>query len=106
MSRAPDVPSEPDDKVEKFIRYEKDAKTRIATFQGEYLGSMLSGLFEPVGGKAQRDAEGEFTLDSAFRGAIPRGLGGAVKDNDDKFSPECRLSKKGRNKNTKPKSKH
>jgi enoyl-CoA hydratase len=63
-------------------------------FQGEYLGSMLGGFFESVGGSARQDADGDFMLADA----IERGLGGAVKDNDGKFPPEWRLSKKGRTK--------
>lgn len=60
-------------------------------FQGEYMGSLLSGFFESVGGGAHPDAD-DFTLD----GAIDRGLADAVKDNDAKFPPEWRLSKKAR----------
>lgn len=61
-------------------------------FQGEYLGSMLSGLLESMGGAVRPDGDDDFTL----RDAIGRGLGGAVKDNDSKFPPEWRLSKKAR----------
>lgn len=61
-------------------------------FQGEYMGSMLSGLLESMGGLVRPDGDDDFTL----RDAIDRGLGGAVKDNDAKFPPEWRLSKKGR----------
>ena len=76
-------------------------------FQGEYLGSMLSGFFESVGGKIRQDADGDFMLDSVFGGAIQQGLGDAVKDNDSKFPPEWRLSKKGRTKkDSKGKRKH
>ena len=72
-------------------------------FQGEYLGSMLSGFFESVGGRVRQDADGDFMLD----GAIQQGLGDAVKDNDSKFPPEWRLSKKGRGKkDSKGKRKH
>ncbi len=72
-------------------------------FQGEYLGSMLGGFFESVGGSVRQDADGDFMLADA----IERGLGGAVKDNDGKFPPEWRLSKKGRTKkDSKGKRKH
>jgi enoyl-CoA hydratase len=50
-------------------------------FQGEYLGSMLSGVFESMGGLARPDDDDDFLLD----GAIQRGLGDAVNDNDAKF---------------------
>ncbi|BBZ47728.1 enoyl-CoA hydratase/isomerase family protein [Mycobacterium parmense] len=63
-------------------------------FQGEYLGSMLSGVFESMGGAVRADGEGDFTLDDA----LERGLGDAVRDNDTRFPPEWRLSKKGRTK--------
>lgn len=60
-------------------------------FQGEYMGSMLSGFFESMGGVVRPDGD-DFMLGDA----IDRGLGGAVKDNDDKFPTEWRLSKKAR----------
>ncbi|WP_204801789.1 enoyl-CoA hydratase/isomerase family protein [Mycobacterium riyadhense] len=61
-------------------------------FQGEYLGSVLSGVFESMGGQARPDTDDTFMLDDA----IAQGLGGAVKDNDGNFPPEWRLSKKER----------
>ncbi|MCV7031822.1 enoyl-CoA hydratase/isomerase family protein [Mycobacterium sherrisii] len=64
-------------------------------FQGEYLGSMLSGVFESLGPLVRPDAGDELMLDDAMK----RGLGEAVKDNDEKFPAEWRLSKKAR-KNT------
>lgn len=63
-------------------------------FQGEYLGSMLSGVFESMGGSVRPDAGDELMLDDAMK----RGLGDAVKDNDVKFPAEWRLSKKARKK--------
>ncbi|MET9491254.1 enoyl-CoA hydratase/isomerase family protein [Nocardia sp. NPDC006630] len=60
-------------------------------FQGEYLGSMISGLFETVGGYAAPDTE-----DMMFDQAMDRGINNAVKDNDTKFPPEWRLSKRAR----------
>lgn len=61
-------------------------------FQGEYLGSMLSGVFESMGASVRPDGGDELMLDDAMK----RGLGDAVKDNDDKFPAEWRLSKKAR----------
>jgi enoyl-CoA hydratase/carnithine racemase len=60
-------------------------------FQGEYMGSMLGGLFETINGAAQPDRD-----DLRFDDAIDRGLNTAVKDNDSKFPPEWRLSKPAR----------
>jgi enoyl-CoA hydratase len=60
-------------------------------FQGEYMGSLLSAIFESIGGHAQPDAD-----DLMLGDAIDRGLGDAVKDNDDRFPPEFRLSKSSR----------
>ncbi|OBF00439.1 enoyl-CoA hydratase/isomerase family protein [Mycobacterium sp. 852002-10029_SCH5224772] len=61
-------------------------------FQGEYLGSMLSGVFESMGGMVRPDVGDELTL----AGAMHQGLGDAVKDNDGKFPADWRLSKKAR----------
>jgi hypothetical protein len=63
-------------------------------FQGEYLGSMLSGVFESMGGLVRPDVGDELTLADA----MGRGLGDAVKDNDGKFPADWRLSKKARKK--------
>jgi enoyl-CoA hydratase len=71
-------------------------------FQGEYLGSMLSGVFESLGSTVRPDDGDELTIADAME----RGLGDAVKDNDGKFPPEWRLSKKARKKDSKKKSKH
>jgi enoyl-CoA hydratase len=60
-------------------------------FQGEYMGSMLSGFFESMGGHIQADTD-DLMLDDA----INAGLGDAVKDNDDRFPPDWRLSKSSR----------
>ena len=75
-------------------------------FQGEYLGSMLSGVFESLGGTVRPDAGDELMLASIFGEAMERGLRDAVKDNDSKFPPEWRLSKKARKKDSKGKRKH
>jgi enoyl-CoA hydratase/carnithine racemase len=63
-------------------------------FQGEYLGSMLSGVFESMGASVRPDGADELMLDDA----VERGLGDAVKDNDGKFPTEWALSKKARKK--------
>jgi enoyl-CoA hydratase/carnithine racemase len=63
-------------------------------FQGEYLGSMLSGVFESMGAGVRPDGADELMLDDAME----RGLGDAVKDNDAKFPTEWALSKKARKK--------
>jgi enoyl-CoA hydratase len=61
-------------------------------FQGEYLGSMLSGLIESLGGLVKADAD-DFDLDEDM---LERGLTNSVKDNDNAFPPDFRLSRKGR----------
>jgi len=61
--------------------------------QGEYLGSMLTGLFETLGNYVRPDA-GDMLLDDM----IERGLSTSVKDNDDRFPPDFRLSRSGREK--------
>ncbi len=66
-------------------------------FQGEYMGSLLAGVFESLGAAAQHDS-GDLVLGDA----LDRGLGGAVKDNDAKFPPEWRLSKSGQSAVGKP----
>jgi enoyl-CoA hydratase/carnithine racemase len=63
-------------------------------FQGEYLGSMLSGVFESMGSSVRPDVGDELMLADAME----QGLGDAVKDNDSKFPPEWRLSKNARKK--------
>jgi enoyl-CoA hydratase/carnithine racemase len=63
-------------------------------FQGEYLGSMLSGVFESMGGSVRPDVGDELMLADALH----QGLGDAVKDNDSKFPAEWRLSKDARKK--------
>jgi enoyl-CoA hydratase/carnithine racemase len=65
----------------------------VKQFQGEYLGSLLSAVFESMGGVARPDGN-DFMLGDA----IDAGLADAVNDNDDKFPPEFRLSKQNRRK--------
>ncbi|TDV55969.1 enoyl-CoA hydratase/isomerase family protein [Actinophytocola oryzae] len=61
--------------------------------QGEYMGSMLTGLFESLGNYSRPDA-GDASLDEM----LGQGLASAVKDNDDQFPPDFRLSRSGRRK--------
>ena len=60
-------------------------------FQGEYMGSLISGILESMTGYGRPDANEQSTGE-----AIDRGLSKAVKDYDSRFPPEWRLSKKGR----------
>ncbi len=60
--------------------------------QGEYMGSLLAGLFESIGGIARADGD-DLMLDEE---TISSGIPGAVRSNDDRFPPEFRLSKSGR----------
>src|ERR1700722_18959004 len=63
-------------------------------FQGEYLGSLLSAWLESMGGQLREgDNGGRATLSKETMDA---GLNLAVKDNDDLFPPEWRLSRSGR----------
>ncbi|MGV9408452.1 enoyl-CoA hydratase/isomerase family protein [Nocardia sp. NPDC003693] len=64
--------------------------------QGEYMGSLLSGIFESFGGHARPDADELMLAD-----AHAAGLNNSVKDNDAAFPPDFRLSKSGRKKKTK-----
>lgn len=66
----------------------------VKQFQGEYLGSLLSAMFESLGSTVRPD-EGDFMLADA----IDAGLADAVNDNDEKFPPEFGLSKSNREKN-------
>ena len=61
-------------------------------FQGEYMGAMLTGLFESLGRYARPD-RAELRLDADV---LERGLTDAVKDNDAQFPPDFRLSRSGR----------
>jgi enoyl-CoA hydratase/carnithine racemase len=63
----------------------------IKQHQGEYMGSMLSALFESMGGLVAPDGD-DMMLDDA----IESGLADSVRDNDAKFPPDFRLSKSGR----------
>jgi enoyl-CoA hydratase len=62
--------------------------------QGEYMGSLLSAWLESMGGQLREDDDGgRATLSKETMDA---GLNVAVKDNDDQFPPEWRLSRSGR----------
>jgi enoyl-CoA hydratase/carnithine racemase len=63
----------------------------IKQHQGEYMGSMLSALFESMGGLVAPDGD-----DMMLGEAIESGLADSVRDNDAKFPPDFRLSKSGR----------
>ena len=60
-------------------------------FQGEYMGSLVSGILESLTGYGKPD-QSEMSTNEA----IDKGLSDAVKDFDTRFPPEWRLSKKGR----------
>ncbi len=62
--------------------------------QGEYMGSLLSAFFESMGSGVQNDDADDLDMHEA----IGTGLANAVNDNDDKFPPDFRLSKKNRKK--------
>jgi enoyl-CoA hydratase len=63
-------------------------------FQGEYMGSLVSGILESMATYGRPDAGGGSGGDT--NDAIDKGLTKAVKDFDSRFPPEWRLSKKGR----------
>lgn len=62
--------------------------------QGEYMGSLLSAFFESMGSGVTNDSDHDLDMHEA----IGTGLAAAVNDNDDKFPPDFRLSKKNRKK--------
>ena len=62
--------------------------------QGEYMGSLLSAFFESMGSGVTPDGADDLDMMES----IDSGLAAAVNDNDDKFPPEFRLSKKNRKK--------
>jgi enoyl-CoA hydratase len=63
-------------------------------YQGEYMGSMLTGLLESMGRLVRPDeAAADLMLD---RDTYAAGVNNAVKDNDGRFPPEFRMSKSGR----------
>ncbi|MGO8862204.1 MAG: enoyl-CoA hydratase/isomerase family protein [Acidimicrobiales bacterium] len=60
--------------------------------QGEYMGSIISGLLESTGRMLQPDGA-SLELN---RETLDRGLTNSVRDNDELFPPEWRLSRRGR----------
>jgi enoyl-CoA hydratase len=60
--------------------------------QGEYMGSILAGMLESTGRQLKPDAN-SWELD---RDGLDRGIGNSVRDNDENFPPEWRLSRRGR----------
>jgi enoyl-CoA hydratase/carnithine racemase len=63
----------------------------VKQHQGEYMGSMLSALFESMGNAVRPDGD-----DMMLGDAIESGLADSVRANDAKFPPDFRLSKSGR----------
>jgi enoyl-CoA hydratase len=61
-------------------------------FQGEYMGSLLSGFLESMGGRVKPDGADLMLRDDVY----DSGLNNAVKTNDHLYPPEFRLSKSGR----------
>ena len=60
--------------------------------QGEYMGSILTGLMESTLRQLKPDAN-SWELD---RDAMDRGMTNSVRDNDENYPPEWRLSQRGR----------
>ncbi len=60
--------------------------------QGEYMGSIISGMLESMGRQMKPDPE-SFELD---REMLDHGLTNFVRDNDERFPPDWRLSQRGR----------
>lgn len=60
--------------------------------QGEYMGSIMTGWLESMLPLVKNDAD-ELTLN---KDTFDKGLNNAVKDNDELYPPEFRLSKSGR----------
>ena len=63
-------------------------------YQGEYMGSLLSALFESMGSGVTNDGDDDLDMYEA----IDTGLADSVNDNDAKFPPDFRLSKSNRKK--------
>jgi enoyl-CoA hydratase len=92
--------------VEKYARACANAATDRIVLQktffqlykqqrGEYFGSQLAALFESFTGHMRAD-EGEFAIDS--EGEMVKNLAKNVKEYDERFPPEWRLSVGGRRK--------
>jgi len=64
--------------------------------QGEYMGSLLAGWLEAMLPLMRPDGN-ELNVDGA---TFEKGLAAAVKDNDNQYPPDWRLSYRGRNRNS------
>lgn len=64
--------------------------------QGEYMGSMLSAWMESMGSLLREDGTGKRA--TITDETMDAGLNNAVKDNDERFPPDWRLSRSGRRK--------
>ena len=62
--------------------------------QGEYMGSMLSAWMESMGSLLREDGTGKRA--TITDETMDAGLNNTVKDNDNRFPPEWRLSRSGR----------
>ncbi len=62
--------------------------------QGEYMGSMLSAWLESMGGTARNDVDGKRA--NLSMETMDAGLNVEVKNNDNAYPPEWRLSRSGR----------
>src|SRR3546814_10558408 len=60
--------------------------------KGEYMGSILTGWLESMGRQMKPDPS---TL-QLNRETLDQGLSSSVRDNDERFPPEWRLSRRGR----------
>jgi enoyl-CoA hydratase len=79
-----------------IVHQQKIFFNMMKQFQGEYMGSMLTGLFETLGNYTRPDSDGGDVVlnDEVF----DHGLSNTVKDNDSRFPPDFRLSRSGRRK--------
>jgi enoyl-CoA hydratase len=62
--------------------------------QGEYMGSMLSAWMESMGSLLREDGTGKRA--TITDETMDAGLNVTVKDNDNRFPPDWRLSRSGR----------
>ena len=97
-----------EDEVQKYaLAFARNAPTDRIVMQktfleiykqqrGEYLGSMLSSVFEAMGAAGiDKIEEGEFSLNSA---TMEKGISKAVKESEQRFPPEWHLGQWGRKK--------
>ena len=62
--------------------------------QGEYMGTLLSAWLETMGPQLRDDVDGRRT--ELSKDVMDAGINNTVKDNDNRFPPEWRLSRSGR----------